>query len=860
MKKQYDIDGMTCTACALTVERQLTKVTGVSRVNVNYASEKMVVEYDELLVNEDKLRQEVLDIGYELVLEQQETNSKSKIKEHKEKLKLRLIISLIFTIPLFYISMGPMLGVIVPDFFADHNNALMIALIQLLITIPVMIVNSEFYIVGFRTLYKRAPNMDSLVAVGTSAAFVYGVFVIFMLAYGYSYQDMNLISMYRHELYFESVVVILTLITLGKFFEARAKGKTLKAMEALMQLAPEVGVVYEKGKEILKPVAEIYRGDILILKAGDKVPLDGEIIEGNLLIDESMLTGESVPLEKTVENLVYAGTYVKIGYGKFVVTGTREETTLFNIIKLVEEAQSTKAPIAKMADRISAYFVPAVLAISLLTFIVWMLLGKEVSFAFQMAVSVLVISCPCALGLATPTAIMVGTGKGASNQILIKSGEALEELHQINRIVFDKTGTLTKGKPSVTKLFVEYDMMTEKELLIMIASVENMSEHPYAKAIVDYTKNNYKVTEEHLLDVSQYETIPGKGVKGIIKGIELLIGNERLLTDEGVIISFFSNEYNQSASEGKTPLLISLDKQFIGFVVVEDTIKEDALSLVKQLKSLDIEVIMLTGDHKKTAKAIGDTLGIRKVYSEVLPEGKGIIIDELMINNNKVAMVGDGINDAVALTKASVGIAIGTGTDVAIESADVVLIKDSLQDVITAIELSKATIRNVKQNLFWAFIYNIIGIPIGAGLFYYSLGIRLNPMIAAAAMSFSSVSVVTNALRLRRFKPSKLESKIMTSESAKSIKSKNVLKNKVDTSNILNIERNINMKKLAIEGMSCMHCVDRVSKALKATKGVISAEIDLESNSATVVGEVSVDILTQAVVNAGYEVTSITEI
>ncbi len=860
MKKQYDIDGMTCTACALTVERQLTKVTGVSRVNVNYASEKMVVEYDELLVNEDKLRQEVFDIGYELVLEQQETNSKSKTKEHKEKLKLRLIISLIFTIPLFYISMGPMLGVIVPDFFADNNNTLMIALIQLLITIPVMIVNSEFYIVGFRTLYKRAPNMDSLVAVGTSAAFVYGVFVIFMLAYGYSYQDMNLISMYRHELYFESVVVILTLITLGKFFEARAKGKTLKAMEALMQLAPEVGVVYEKGKEILKPVAEIYRGDILILKAGDKVPLDGEIIEGNLLIDESMLTGESVPLEKTVENLVYAGTYVKIGYGKFVVTGTREETTLFNIIKLVEEAQSTKAPIAKMADRISAYFVPAVLAISLLTFIVWMLLGKEVSFAFQMAVSVLVISCPCALGLATPTAIMVGTGKGASNQILIKSGEALEELHQINRIVFDKTGTLTKGKPSVTKLFVEYDMMTEKELLIMIASVENMSEHPYAKAIVDYTKNNYKVTEEHLLDVSQYETIPGKGVKGIIKGIELLIGNERLLTDEGVIISFFSNEYNQSASEGKTPLLISLDKQFIGFVVVEDTIKEDALSLVKQLKSLDIEVIMLTGDHKITAKAIGDTLGIRKVYSEVLPEGKGMVIDELMINNNKVAMVGDGINDAVALTKASVGIAIGTGTDVAIESADVVLIKDSLQDVITAIELSKATIRNVKQNLFWAFIYNTIGIPIGAGLFYYSLGIRLNPMIAAAAMSFSSVSVVTNALRLRRFKPSKLESKIMTSESAKSIKSKNVLKNKVDTSNILNIERNINMKKLAIEGMSCMHCVDRVSKALKATKGVISAEIDLESNSATVVGEVSVDILTQAVVNAGYEVTSITEI
>lgn len=872
MKKQYEVEGMTCTACALAIERQLNKVDGVSRVNVNYASEKMVVEFDEESVDENGLSKEVEDIGYKLVVDQQTSGSKpdsgnNKVKEHELHLRTRLVLSLIFTVPLFYISMGPMMGIYVPEFFTNHNNVMMVGLIQLLLTIPVMIVNSEFYKVGFKTLIKGAPNMDSLVAVGTSAAFIYGIFVIFQLAYGYSYGDMDRVMTYRHDLYFESVVVILTLITLGKYFEARAKGKTLKGIEALMKLAPEVGTLLVNGEEVVTPVEEINHGDILIFRAGDKVPLDGEIMKGTLLLDESMLTGESMPLDKIKGDLVFAGTYCQTGFAKVKVTKTREETALFNIVRLVEEAQSTKAPIAKVADKISAYFVPAVLGISLVTFIIWMLIDGRVEFAFQMAVSVLVISCPCALGLATPTAIMVGTGKGASYGTLIKSGEALEQLHQVKTIVFDKTGTLTKGQPKVTKIGYD-DSLEFDEFLIHVGAVEALSEHPYAKAIVDYVKNELHVETDFGSEsglVMDYQTIPGKGVTGLVKGHKVYIGNEQLMTDNLISIAAFKDNLEEAAREGKTPLHIGIDGAFAGYIIAEDVVKEDSKSLVKQLKSMDIEVVMLTGDHKITARAIGNQLGIEKVYAEVLPEGKANVIDELMEDKRQVAMVGDGINDAVALTKATVGIAIGTGTDVAIESADVVLVKDSLQDVVTSLELSKATIRNIKQNLFWAFFYNVIGIPVAAGIFYIRFGLKLNPMIAAAAMSFSSVSVVSNALRLRGFKPSMLKTdpKSIESNINEKIIIETISMNPVednDDDHELNRERNNNMKKLAIDGMSCMHCVGRVDKALKGIDGVTEVNVDLESNSATVSGSVSSEVLTAAVVDAGYEVTDVSEV
>jgi len=861
MKNQYEVEGMTCTACAVAIERQLAKVEGVTRVNVNFASEKMLVEYNEEYVNEGLLSDEVKDIGYKLIIDKppgrRSSNSleKSKVEEHKDYMKFRLLFSLVFTIPLFYIAMGPMIGMYVPSFFTNHNNALIVGLIQLLLTIPVMLINSDYYRVGFKTLYKKSPNMDSLIAVGTTAAFVYGLFVIFQLAYGYSYQNLEVVMAYRHNLYFESVVVILTLITVGKYLEARAKGKTLKAMEALMELAPETGMVLinDVTKEV--PVEELKHGDILVIKAGNKIPLDGEIIEGTILVDESMLTGESLPLEKIMTEILYAGTYAQTGYAQIKVTKTREETALFNIVKLVEEAQSTKAPIAKLADRISAYFVPVVLGLSLVTFIVWILLGEGISFAFQMAVSVLVISCPCALGLATPTAIMVGTGKGASYGTLIKSGEALEQLHQIDTLVFDKTGTLTIGKPVVAKIEVNHDVLSNSEFVSFVTSVESLSEHPYAKAIGTYGE----LEKTEIKEVTDYETLPGKGVVGVIDHHKVIVGNERLMLEYNIDINLYRQQLDAEANKGRTPLLIGIEQQIAGYIIVEDVIKDDAMALVGQLKQLGIDVVMLTGDHEKTAKAIGYKLGISKVYAGVLPDGKAKVIEELMTGNKVVAMVGDGINDAVALTKANVGIAIGTGTDVAIESADVVLVKDSLQDVMTAIELSKATIRNIKQNLFWAFFYNIIGIPLAAGVLYYGLGFKLNPMFAAGAMSLSSVSVVTNALRLRGFKPSKLS--LTTSQ----VTNDEVIVtqiNKIENSSIINEERGIKMKKLAIEGMTCMHCVGRVDKALKEVEGVSEVKVDLENNSAAVACNdgITNEMLIGVVVEAGYEVTHISEV
>ncbi len=863
MKQQYAVNGMTCTACAVAIEKGLGKIDGVSRVNVNFANEKMVVEYNEDQVQERDLASKVSDLGYSLVMPKNQAGPREDevppVILHQQKMFKRLIGSAIFTIPLFYLAMGPMVGIPIPGFLAGHQNILILALVQLLMTIPVMYISREFYIVGFRTLSKGAPNMDSLIAVGTSAGFIYGIYVIFQLAYGFSHGDMAIVNQFSHDVYFESVVVILTLITLGKYFEARAKGKTLKAIEALMELAPDVGRVERDGQEVMVPIDAITYGDVLILKAGDKVPLDGAVIDGQVLMDESMLTGESLPLTKNKEADVYAGTYVQTGYAKVEVTKLREETALFGIIRLVEEAQSTKAPIAKLADTISGYFVPAVLGISLITLIAWGMLGNSWEFAFRLAISVLVISCPCALGLATPTAIMVGTGRGAHYGTLIKSGEALEQLHKVKTILFDKTGTLTVGKPRVTH-WEALGQQTEgdsREILHAVFSIEALSEHPYALAIVNYG------TEQGLVKqpVSDYNTIPGHGVTAVVNGTTYHVGNEKLMRDNDVRLTEALESINNFAEQGKTPLLVARGQQIVGIILVEDVVKQDAAIAISRLKEMSIETIMVTGDHEKTAQAIAKELGIDTVYAGVLPEGKADVVEEIQQKHGALAMVGDGINDAVALTKADVGIAIGGGTDVAMESADVILMKEQLSDVVTAIELSKATIRNIKQNLFWAFIYNIAGIPIAAGLFYHALGWTLNPMIAAAAMSISSVTVVTNALRLRGFKPS-IKTVPETASHNQAIEIKETYQQSGQTEDEPQEERTIQMKKLAIDGMSCMHCVGRVDKALKGVEGVSSVQVDLDTNSATVEVAPTVDEATlKAVVeDAGYEVTGIAEV
>lgn len=841
-KKSFDVKGMTCTACALSIERNLSKVDGINNVSVNYATEKMNVEYDTEKVDIQKISEEVTKVGYELV-EDTPKNKRTHVEDnkgpsHEEKMKNRLIISLIFTIPIFYLAMAPMVNLPNPSFLTGEKNLLIMAITQMLLTIPVLIVGSEFYMVGFKTLIKRAPNMDSLIAVGTSAAFIYGIFVIYQLAYGFSYNDMMLVHKYSHDLYFESAAVILTLITLGKYLEAKAKGKTSEAIKKLMELAPSEALVVRNGKEITIPIEDVIEGDIVVVKPGAKIPVDGVITEGYTSIDESMLTGESIPVEKTVGSNVIGASINKSGYIKFKATKVGENTTLSQIIKLVEEAQGTKAPIAKLADTISAYFVPIVLVISLVTFGVWLILGYTFSFAFTMAISVLVISCPCALGLATPTAIMVGTGKGAQHGILIKSGEALESVHKTNTIIFDKTGTITEGIPTVTDIIT--NEINEEELLKLTTSAEALSEHPLSEAIVDYGKKQ----DIELYDVKDFEAIVGKGIKGTINDKTIYIGNEKLMSENNILVGKFKVISDKLADEGKTPLFIGYDSSFLGIIAVADTIKENSQLAIDSIKEMGIEVYMITGDNKRTADAIGNKIHIDNVISEVLPHNKSEEVKRLQDEGKKVVMVGDGINDAVALAQADVGIAIGSGTDVAIESADIVLMRNDLLDVVSGIYLSKQTIKNIKQNLFWAFFYNVIGIPIAAGLLYVSLGLKLNPMIAAAAMSFSSVSVVLNALRLKGFDPAR---KINT----ESNKENNNINNE-------RIEKTMT-KKIYIEGMSCMHCVGRVDKALNALEGVTKVNVDLEQKLATVelLKDIDDEILTNAIVEQGYEVTKI---
>jgi Cu+-exporting ATPase len=751
-KDKYNISGMTCSACALAVEKSIKKIDGVTDISVNLLQNNMNVTFDESKVSESDIIKAVEKAGYgaEPVKAVSKTKEeRNPAEEEYKEMKKRLIWSLIFTIPLFYLAMGDMYNWPLPWFLIGHMNVMSFAFTQFLLTLPVAIINSKYYKVGFKTLFKGSPNMDSLIAIGTGAAIVYGIFAIYRIGFGLGHDNMDLVKAYAHDLYFESAGVILTLITLGKFLEARAKGSTSEAIRKLMDLSPKTALVERNGIEGEIPVEDLIKGDIVIVKPGKRIPADGIVTEGYTSMDESMITGESIPVEKKVGSKVTSGSINKTGFIKFTAEKVGEETTLSQIIKLVEEAQSTKAPIAKMADKISGIFVPVVLIIALLATIVWLLLGHTFEFALSIGIAVLVISCPCALGLATPTAIMVGTGKGAENGILIKSGEALEIGHKIETIVLDKTGTITVGKPEV-KDIITFESMNELELLKIAASMEKGSEHPLAEAVIN-------AAEEKQLTLYQpedFDAIPGKGIRAKINSNSYSIGNVKLMTEIGVDVSEHLELHEKLSKEGKTLLYLADDK-LLGIISAADVVKPTSKEAIHAFKKMGINVVMLTGDNQLTGEAIGLQVGVDTVIAEVMPADKEREVRRLQEGNKVVAMVGDGINDAPALARADIGIAIGAGTDVAIESADVVLMRSDLLDVVSAIQLSKATIRNIKQNLFWAFFYNTAGIPLAAGVFYSILGWKLSPMFAAAAMSLSSVSVVTNALRLKGFKPKK---------------------------------------------------------------------------------------------------------
>ncbi|MCU9599885.1 heavy metal translocating P-type ATPase [Pallidibacillus thermolactis] len=742
-RKIFTVKGMTCASCVQTIEKGTRKLEGVITSNVNLATEKMNIEYDPSIVSVTDIMKAVETVGYEAHEDIGDTINDNSETKHKEEKALwnRFWISSIFAIPLLYIAMGHLVGAPLPDFIDPMINPEMFGLIQLLLVLPIVIVNRKIYKVGFKTLFSGHPNMDALIAIGTSAALLYGIYATIMIFLG----DTS----FANDLYYETAGVILTLITLGKYLETKTKGKTSEAIKKLMGLAPKTARVIRNGQETEISIDEVAVDDIVIVRPGEKMPVDGVVVEGMTAVDESMLTGESIPVEKTVGDNIIGASINKNGTIQYKATKVGRDTTLSQIIKLVEDAQGSKAPIAKMADIISGYFVPIVIGLAILSGLAWYIGGQTGIFALTIFISVLVIACPCALGLATPTAIMIGTGKGAENGILIKSGVALETTHKVQTIVFDKTGTITEGKPKVTDIIVTEGISKDK-LLLLTASAEKGSEHPLGEAIVKEAEDKGLT----LLNTNNFTAIPGRGIEVMVDGKKLLAGNKKLMNERNIDLGFLAETSNELASQGKTPMYIAINNQITGIIAVADTVKENSVKAIQKLHKMGIEVAMITGDNKRTAEAIAKQVGIDRVLSEVLPEDKANEVKKLQDEGKKVAMVGDGINDAPALAQADIGIAIGSGTDVAIESADIVLMRSDLMDVPSAVELSKSTIQNIKQNLFWAFAYNVAGIPFAMGILYLFGGPLLNPMIAAAAMSFSSVSVLLNALRLKRFKPS----------------------------------------------------------------------------------------------------------
>lgn len=865
MKSQkFNVTGMTCSACSSRIEKNINKTEGIQEANVNLLSNSMMIQYDDSIISEKDIIQVVQDTGYDASSAESKKSSaraddtKSNAELEFKEMKRRLVVSFLFAIPLLYIAMGHMLNMPLPSIFHGPENALTFAFTQFLLCLPVMIINRKYYTVGYKTLFKGSPNMDSLIAIGTSAAFAYGVYAIYRIGYGLGHMDMDLVMKYSMDLYFESAAIVLALITLGKFFEARAKGRTSDAIKKLIDLSPKTALVERNGSEVEVPVEEVVKGDIIIVKPGQSLPADGIIIFGGTSIDESMLTGESIPIEKKIGDKVIGASINKSGYFKFEAQNVGDDTTLSQIIRLVEEASSSKAPISKLADKISGIFVPVVITIAILSTIVWLILGATFEFALSIGIAVLVISCPCALGLATPTAIMVGTGKGAENGILIKSAESLEIAHKIQTVVMDKTGTITEGKPRVTNILT--NGISETELLRISASAEKGSEHPLADAIVEEAKNR----KLDLYEVSNFIAIPGQGLEAVVNNKKYYLGNIRLVNVKNININGFEEKSIKFAEMGKTPLYFTDEHDVLGIIAVADVVKPTSQRAIKEFEAMGIEVVMLTGDNKKTAEAIRKQLGISRAIAEVLPQDKEREIRKIQEQGRKVAMIGDGVNDAPALARADVGIAIGAGTDVAIESADIVLIRSDLMDAVTAVQLSKATIRNIKQNLFWAFVYNAIGIPLAAGVFYSILGWKLNPMFAGGAMSMSSVSVVSNALRLKFFKPTKIINDIELEEKAKIISINNdekadIKKDFSNKSNNKNNGGNKMKKTLKVEGMSCGHCKAAVEKALKGIDGVDSAVVDLNNKTAEVTlnKELNNDILSNAVTEAGYEVVEV---
>ncbi len=845
MNQKFNVSGMTCSACSANVEKNVKKLDGVQSVNVNLLANRMAVEYDEERTDGEQIIKAVVEAGYGASLyrrgEVKAADPESLLNPVENELagmKNRLKVSFLFLLPILYISMGHMFNWPLPMWLRGEANAMIFALLQFLFILPIVYVNRQYFQMGFKTLLHRAPNMDSLIAIGSSAAIVYGIFAMFKIAYGFGHQDLGMVNQYSMDLYFESAATILTLITVGKYLETRSKGKTSEAITKLMDLTPKTAIVVRNGQELEVAIEEVIVNDIIVVKPGQSIPVDGIIIEGSSAIDESALTGESIPVDKQVGDKVIAATLNKSGSFKFKALKVGDDTTLAQIIQLVEDASSSKAPIARLADTISGIFVPVVIAIAVLAVVVWLAKGQSVEFALSIGIAVVVISCPCALGLATPVAIMVGTGRGAANGILIKSAEALETAHKINTVVLDKTGTITEGKPKVTDI-VATEGISEAEMIRVAASIERPSEHSLADAIVE------KASEMGiaLQPTNRFKAVPGRGIVASIDNEEYFAGNLAWMNDNDINVCF-QKDAEQLAENGKTPLYFARGRQFLGIIALADVSKPSSREAIEQFKAMGIDVIMLTGDNQKTAEAIQRELHIDKVIAEVLPQDKEREIRHIQESGKKVAMIGDGINDAPALVRADVGIAIGAGTDVAIESADIVLMKGDLLDAVTAIQLSKAVIRNIKQNLFWAFFYNGLGIPLAAGVFYSILGWKLSPMFAAAAMSLSSVTVVSNALRLRWFESQGI----------------NISQNEnpgIDLGEEKGGEQKME-KVINIDGMSCKHCQARVEQALNAIEGV-EARVDLDKKKAIVNlnSEVDDQVLLKAVNDAGYEALGI---
>jgi len=857
--EKYNVTGMTCAACQANVTRCVQKLDGVEDVNVSLLANQMTVSYDENKLRPENIISAVEGAGYgassmEKALEK-DTGfrgewqlRKKQAEDSRQSMKKRLIYSVVLLVPLMYIAMGSMLGLPVPGFFTGTQNALVSALAQLLLTVPIIFINRHFYQSGFKSLFHGAPNMDSLVAIGSGAALVYGLFAMFRMAYGFGHGDMELVHEYAHALYFESAAMILTLVTVGKYLEARSKAKTSDALDKLMDLAPKTAVVLRNGEEVTIPAEQVAAGDIVVIRPGEGIPVDGVVLEGHGYVDQAAITGESIPVEKNPGDTVISATINKNGSFQFQASKVGEDTTLSQIIRLVDEASNSKAPIARLADKVSGIFVPVVIGIAIVTAVVWMAVGEGFEFALSNAISVLVISCPCALGLATPVAIMVGTGKAAEMGILIKSAESLENLHNVDTIVLDKTGTITSGKPAVTDIVPLTAELSGEELLILAASAEMGSEHPLAQAIVDRAK----AEKLPLIQAESFEAESGRGIRAKVDGKDILAGNAVFMEEnrllDGADAGTASERARALAQEGKTPLIFAQDGKLIGIIAVADTIRESSRAAIKRFAQMGLKVVMLTGDNKVTAEAIRKELNINEAITDVLPTQKEAHIRALQEQGHKVAMVGDGINDAPALTRSDVGIAIGAGTDIAIESADVVLMKDSLNDVAAAIQLSRAVVRNIHMNLFWAFFYNILGIPLAAGVLFPVFGWRLSPMIGSAAMSLSSVCVVTNALRLRFFKD---KDKIPDNEENDGT----IEKQEAITADEAEEKGEILMTKIIkVEGMMCAHCQAHVFKALSAVDGVQKVEVSLEDKQAvvTLAKDVADQLLMDAVTEAGY--------